>query len=165
MRTPPPPARILHDHAADVSLDPAQEDVVRLDLDTPAILLTAGAGTGKTHTLAARLARILGVETHRTPAELSVNQSAVLLAGVGAEVERQLDRPHAVGEGGVRQGGEGGGGSGGWDRRVGAAHAAAPESVLVLSFTTQVRRGELCLTKQEGAPFYAVWSRHVGTRG
>ncbi|CAN0113174.1 unnamed protein product, partial [Ectocarpus sp. 8 AP-2014] len=55
-----------------VLLDPAQEDVVLLDLETPAILLTAGAGTGKTHTLAARLARILGIEPRR-PTELSVD--------------------------------------------------------------------------------------------
>lgn len=114
-------------------LDPAQEDVVLLDLETPAILLTAGAGTGKTHTLAARLARILGVE-HRRPTELSVeNLTAVEKAGagIGAGVER-LGRLHVFGdEGGVGQGGL-------WGHSRVAAHAAAPESVLVLSFTKQV---------------------------
>lgn len=118
-----------------VSLDPLQEDAVLLDLDTPAILLTAGAGTGKTHTLAARLARILGVEPRR-PTELSVEkQPAVSAVSAGAEADvARLHRPHAFGEDGtgpwVRDGGWGG-------SRV-AAHAAAPESVLVLSFTNQV---------------------------
>ncbi|CAM9374781.1 unnamed protein product [Ectocarpus sp. 4 AP-2014] len=115
-----------------VLLDPAQEDVVLLDLETPAILLTAGAGTGKTHTLAARLARILGVEPRR-PTELSVdNLTAVEKAGtgIGAGMER-LGRLHVFGD-------EGEAGQGDlWGHSRVAAHSAAPESVLVLSFTKQ----------------------------
>ncbi|CAM9118917.1 unnamed protein product [Ectocarpus fasciculatus] len=125
------PPSLLNYHAG-MLLDPAQEDVVLLDLETPAILLTAGAGTGKTHTLAARLARILGVEPRR-PTELSVdNLTAVEKAGagIGAGVER-LGRLHVFGD-------EGGAGQGGvWGHSRVAAHAAAPESVLVLSFTKQ----------------------------
>ncbi|CBJ30041.1 DNA helicase II [Ectocarpus siliculosus] len=127
-----PLSSVVHSGRASVLLDPAQEDVVLLDLETPAILLTAGAGTGKTHTLAARLARILGVEPRR-PTELSVdNLTAVEKAGagIGAGVGR-LGRLHVFGD-------EGGAGKGGlWGHRRVAAHAAAPESVLVLSFTKQ----------------------------
>ncbi|CAM9265174.1 unnamed protein product, partial [Scytosiphon promiscuus] len=118
-----------------MSLDPAQEDVVHLDLDTPAILLTAGAGTGKTHTLAARLARILGVEPRR-PVELNVDgRSGGIAAGAEVDDERP-DQPHIF-EGGGFIVGSGGGGAGGQRANRVGAHAAAPESVLVLSFTNQ----------------------------
>lgn len=119
-----------------MSLDPAQEDVVLLDLETPAILLTAGAGTGKTHTLAARLARILGVEP-RKPVELNVENIHSGI-GAGAAVDSERSDQRQVFDGGGVGTGSGGGAAGGHrDNRVGS-HAAAPESVLLLSFTNQV---------------------------
>lgn len=108
-------------------LDPAQEACVFLDPETPAILLTAGAGTGKTHTLAARLARLLGVEIRRPELD-SEKEIPVARADVG-----RLDptaRMRSVSE---RAGWAGEGGTHGV-----AGHAATPESILVLSFTQQV---------------------------
>lgn len=116
---------------ADFSLDPAQEHVVRLALDTPAILLTAGAGTGKTHTLAVRLARLLGVEPRR-PTELRVEGEIPVPATAGA-TPADIHRPRASGVGQGSRSGEGDWGSSRID-----ADVAAPESILVLSFTNQV---------------------------
>ncbi|CAN0418847.1 unnamed protein product, partial [Laminaria digitata] len=61
----PRPPNPSPERLSGVSLNPAQEACALLDPETPAILLTAGAGTGKTHTLAARLAYLLGVKIVR----------------------------------------------------------------------------------------------------
>ncbi len=117
---------------AGFSLDPAQQHVVSLPPDTPAILLTAGAGTGKTHTLAARLARLLGVEP-RTATELRVEGEISGPATAGA-APMELDRPCvSAGQGQGSRSNEGDLGNSRID-----ADAASPESILVLSFTNQV---------------------------
>lgn len=105
-----------------VALDPAQEACVLLDPETPAILLTAGAGTGKTQTLAARLARLLGVEPRRPDLTLKDD-----------DLSRRRALERDTGWATARLGHRGSGAHGF------AAHAATPESVLVLSFTHQVK--------------------------
>lgn len=109
-----------------VALNPAQEACALLDPETPAILLTAGAGTGKTHTLAARLAFLLGVKTRRP----AIGEAKEAIASGAGDIGR-LDRTDWL-EAFSRGGGLG---------EASSAHAAAPENVLVLSFTHQVGNG------------------------
>lgn len=106
-----------------VTLNPAQEACALLHPETPAILLTAGAGTGKTHTLAIRLAYLLGVKIPR-PALGEQEEGAVAAGDIG-----RLDRTDWLA--GVFAGGGG--------MEEASVHAAAPENVLVLSFTHQAR--------------------------
>ena len=98
-----------------------------LDSDTPAIILTAGAGTGKTHTLAARLARLLGVKIERPDAR--VDRRALIampkLAPLNSTTRpaESLKRGHAKGR---------------WGGEEESLDHAMPESIMVLSFTRQV---------------------------
>lgn len=112
-----------------------------LDPETPAILLTAGAGTGKTHTLAARLARLLGVRKRDTPTVASLQAGKeVPLTESGTRLDpaarlRAFEESHLLGA--AARGGTGGGWGGGGGEEL-CECAASPESVLVLSFTNQV---------------------------
>lgn len=155
LASPPPPLHVDNHlcscpapYPSGFVLDPGQEACVSLDPETPAILLTAGAGTGKTHTLAARLARLLGVNTQAPPAptgnmepEQKTNKMKSPVLGARETVAGPLDDPaavpwlHSVEEGSVMVGrGRQASTVGGYP----GFHAAPPESVWVLSFTNQV---------------------------
>lgn len=121
-------------------LNPEQEACVCLDSETPAIFLTAGAGTGKTQTLAARLARLLGVDTagksSKSVPAASTEAKGEAVAGLNEGIDGRgtLEGDHEeVAAARTEFGGRDG-------RRL---EAAPPESVLVLSFTNQVTRGSV----------------------
>ncbi|CAM9631174.1 unnamed protein product, partial [Discosporangium mesarthrocarpum] len=119
------PSGRLFPTGQDLCLDLEQEECISLDPDTPAILLTAGAGTGKTHTLAARLTRLLhGLLEEQ--AEEEVEGEGAGAGGKSGDV--RMNQVEVVGRD-WGAGGEGG-------RRV-DHYSTPPESFLVLSFTKQ----------------------------